>query len=159
MSGSGISWAICNSAPCYRQITTPEPHHSVFTGRMPFLPPNQQRQSTDCQLSTVRNHTLLFQITQYSQVALFLPHQLLNCLIQTVPSDERQQVVFSYWNKKSLSWAKLFSDIVPKVMDIQYTRCSHCTVHTAQCTHNTLRRIIAADMKSELWLCANRCGE
>jgi len=24
----------------------PVPHHSVFTGRMPFLPPNQQRQST-----------------------------------------------------------------------------------------------------------------
>ena len=29
------------------QITTPAPHHSVFTGRMPFLPPNQQRQSTE----------------------------------------------------------------------------------------------------------------
>jgi len=23
------------------------PHHSVFKGRMPFLPPNQQRQSTE----------------------------------------------------------------------------------------------------------------
>jgi len=23
------------------------PHHSVFTGRMPFLPPSQQRQSTE----------------------------------------------------------------------------------------------------------------
>ena len=46
VSGSGISWAICKSAPHSRQITTPAPHHSVFTGRMPFLPPNQQRQST-----------------------------------------------------------------------------------------------------------------
>ena len=46
MSGSGISWAICKSAPRSRQITTPATHHSVFTGRMPFLPPNQQRQST-----------------------------------------------------------------------------------------------------------------
>jgi len=34
VSGSGISWAICKSAPHSRQIT------------MPFLPPNQQRQST-----------------------------------------------------------------------------------------------------------------
>jgi len=25
----------------------PLPHHSVFTGRMPFLLPNQQRQSTE----------------------------------------------------------------------------------------------------------------
>jgi len=29
-----------------RQITMPAPHHSVFTGLIPFLPPNQQRQST-----------------------------------------------------------------------------------------------------------------
>jgi len=27
--------------------TTPAPHRSFFTGRMPFLPPNQQRQSTE----------------------------------------------------------------------------------------------------------------
>ena len=49
VSGSGISWTICKSAPCSTQITTPATHHSVFTGRMPFLPPNQQRQSTDLQ--------------------------------------------------------------------------------------------------------------
>ena len=30
MSGSGISWAICKSAPLSRQITTPTPHRSVF---------------------------------------------------------------------------------------------------------------------------------
>jgi len=29
-SGSGISWAICKSAPRSRQTTTPAPHHSVF---------------------------------------------------------------------------------------------------------------------------------
>jgi len=47
VSGSGIRWAICKSAPRSRQITTPAPRHSVFTGRMPFLLPNQQRQSTE----------------------------------------------------------------------------------------------------------------
>jgi len=36
VSGRGISWAICKSAPCSRQITTPPHHHSVFTGWMPF---------------------------------------------------------------------------------------------------------------------------
>ena len=30
VSGSGICWAICKSAPCSRQITTPALHHSVF---------------------------------------------------------------------------------------------------------------------------------
>ena len=47
VSGSGIRWAVCKSAPRSRQITTPAPHRSVFIGRMPFLPPNQQRQSTE----------------------------------------------------------------------------------------------------------------
>jgi len=48
VSGSGISWAISKSASRSIQITTPVPHHSTFfTGRMPFLPPNQQRQSTE----------------------------------------------------------------------------------------------------------------
>jgi len=46
VSGSGISWASRKFASCSRQITTPVPHHSVFTGRMPFLSPNQQHQST-----------------------------------------------------------------------------------------------------------------
>ena len=36
------------TAPRSRQITTPAPHYSsFFTGRMPFLPPNQQCQSTE----------------------------------------------------------------------------------------------------------------
>ena len=30
VSVSGISWAVCKSAPHSRQITTPAPHHSVF---------------------------------------------------------------------------------------------------------------------------------
>ena len=48
VSGSGISWAVCKSAHCSRQKTTPAPHYSCFfTGRMPFLPPNQQCQSTE----------------------------------------------------------------------------------------------------------------
>jgi len=57
VGGSGISWAICKSAPCSRQITTPAPHYSVFTGRMPFLLPNQQRQSTEGRVTrTIHRH-------------------------------------------------------------------------------------------------------
>ena len=54
VSGSGISWAVCKSAPHSRQITTPAPHRVVFTGRMPFLLPNQQCQSTEGTYSTCR---------------------------------------------------------------------------------------------------------
>jgi len=45
---SGISWTISKqSAPLSRQITMPTPHHSIFTGRMLFLMPRQQCQSTE----------------------------------------------------------------------------------------------------------------
>ena len=40
VSGSGISWAICKSAPCSRQTTTPAPNHSVFY-RLDALPAAQ----------------------------------------------------------------------------------------------------------------------
>jgi len=47
--GSGIRWAMCKAAPYSRQTTTPAPPPllCVFTGRMPFLSPNQQCQSTE----------------------------------------------------------------------------------------------------------------
>ena len=35
---------VCTSLQTHNHTST---HHSVFTGRMPFLPPNQQRQSTE----------------------------------------------------------------------------------------------------------------
>ena len=46
--------SICKSVPCSRQITTPVPRHLVFfTHRMPFLPPNPQRQSTEGNYSQI----------------------------------------------------------------------------------------------------------
>jgi len=46
--GSGISRTIRKqSAPRSGQITTPTPHHLIFTDQMLFLMPNQQCQSTD----------------------------------------------------------------------------------------------------------------
>jgi len=46
VSGSGISWAICKSAPRSKQTPCQHPTTQFFTGRIPFLLPNQQRQST-----------------------------------------------------------------------------------------------------------------
>jgi len=46
--GNGISWNKRKQfAPHPRQITTPTPHHSIFTGRMLFLTPKQQCQRTE----------------------------------------------------------------------------------------------------------------
>jgi len=46
---SGISWAICKqSAPCFRQITTPTPHHSILlAGRSSWRPNNSVRALKD----------------------------------------------------------------------------------------------------------------
>jgi len=46
VSGSGICWAICKSAPHPRQPRQ-HPTTQFFTDWMPFLPPNQQRRSTE----------------------------------------------------------------------------------------------------------------
>ena len=47
MSGSGISWAICKSAPRSRQITTPAPHRSVFyrPGALPAAQPTVSKKA------------------------------------------------------------------------------------------------------------------
>jgi len=47
MGYNDTSWAICKqSAPRFRQITTPTSHHSFFTGRMLFPTTNQQTLNT-----------------------------------------------------------------------------------------------------------------
>ena len=51
VSGSGISWAICKSAPSSRQITMPAPHHSVFY-RPDALPAAQPTSSKHWRPST-----------------------------------------------------------------------------------------------------------
>jgi len=53
LSGSGICWAICKSAPHPRQPRQ-HPITQFFTGWMPFLPPKQQRQSTEGNIVVLR---------------------------------------------------------------------------------------------------------
>jgi len=49
VGGSGISWAICKSAPHPRQITTPASHHSVFYRpyALPATQPTASKQNTN----------------------------------------------------------------------------------------------------------------
>ena len=61
VSGSGITWAICKYAPCSRQTNHTSTPPLFFTGRMPFLSPNQQRQSTEGNNSGSGTHCLLLQ--------------------------------------------------------------------------------------------------
>jgi len=56
VSGSGISWDICKSAPHSRQ-SHQHPTTQFFTGRMLFLLPNQRHQSTEGKNSVIATHT------------------------------------------------------------------------------------------------------
>jgi len=44
----------------------PVPHHSVFTGRMPFLLPNKQRQSTEGIMYNLRRNLAYVEIAQWT---------------------------------------------------------------------------------------------
>ena len=51
MSGSGISWAVCKSAPRFTQITTPAHQCSVFfSDQMPFLLPTNSIEALKARL-------------------------------------------------------------------------------------------------------------
>ena len=52
VSGSGISWAICKSAPRSRQITTPAPHHSVLPAACPSCRPTNSVKALKANQST-----------------------------------------------------------------------------------------------------------
>ena len=66
VSGSGISWAICKSAPRSRQITTPVPHHSVFyrpdalPAAQPTVSKHWRRQGTGCLLEILKDTAVTF---------------------------------------------------------------------------------------------------
>jgi len=54
---SCISWTICKqSASHSTQITTPTPHHSIFTGRILYLTPNQQCQCSEGRTNNTRQN-------------------------------------------------------------------------------------------------------
>jgi len=57
VSGSGISWAICNSAPRSRQITMPATHHSKFFYRPDALPAAQPTASKHWRHNSSMNMT------------------------------------------------------------------------------------------------------
>jgi len=71
---SSISWTICiQSAPHSRQITTPAAHHSIFTGQMLFLTPNQQCQSIERQALLYTQQALLYTQNKTTGMTRYTP--------------------------------------------------------------------------------------
>ena len=58
VSGSGISWAVCKSAPRSRQIIMPAPHHSFLqAGCRSCRPTNSVKALKDCFISEINQST------------------------------------------------------------------------------------------------------
>ena len=129
--GSVISWTICKqSAPRSRQITTPTPHHSMFTGRMLFLTPNQQHQSTEDHSSDCR------EITQRTYWKQLKPRWLneRGWYIRCARAAPKWNV--DPWNELRLTTAQSCSSLRPDAYEVPHhhdTVCTNqCRLHAAQ---------------------------
>ena len=131
VSGSGISWAICKSAPRSRHHASTPPL-SFFTGWTPFLPPNQQHQSTEG-----KSPLLLQTFKIRTPSALCITLQFKGSDINTSFADwvcdantfvgywtPRRQVISQYWSITLQIWQRhtTYSTIVSN-----YLRHLHCT--------------------------------
>jgi len=84
MSGSGIRWAICKSAPRSRQITMPAPKRSVFYRPDALLPPNQQCQSTEGKNSLINWQKYFYSVhiaqpTEWLTIHICVINVTVNC--------------------------------------------------------------------------------
>ena len=94
VSGSGISWAICKSAPCSRQITMPAPHHSVFyrTDALTAAQPTASKHwRQNLKLSVIMTNELLLSQTDTETV------------ITTNNNSYYMQKIYGYYNKPVLA--------------------------------------------------------
>jgi len=126
VSGSGISWAICKSTSRSREITTPAPHRSVFTGRMPFLPPNQKCQSTEgkqrCS-NNKRNNFLAIESSTYGITCRLVQQTLLAfasltshlititfyCTVNWIFQDNLDKLVPEWQNQSGSKWGEIIT--------------------------------------------------
>ena len=101
MSGSGISWDICKSAPCSRQITMPAPHHSVFY-RPDALPatqpiaPKHWRQLPNNNKITITSRWW----SSYLGSHMTLPAMGASSRYLSVASTRHQQLLINIWRPR-----------------------------------------------------------
>jgi len=93
VSGSGTRWAICKSASCSRQITTPAPHRSVFyrPDALPATQPTSKHWRHEFSYKQTENYTQ--SITANVQM---------NSL--TIKIFQNQQIIFQGPDLQNISW-------------------------------------------------------
>jgi len=109
LDGKGISWTICKqSAPRSIQTTTPTPHHSMYTGRMLFLPPNHQSQSTRTHAHTdIHTHTHTQTYTDRQTDRQTDTHSRSTALIRGYPSElipQKGKTNLDFTEARDIEW-------------------------------------------------------
>ena len=106
VSGSGISWVRCKSAPCSRQITTPASHHSVFyrPDALPVAQPTASKHWRQSMLHTMefnyQSVDILLQIFIYCWDTHWLSERKCTGLVYESPCHLFTEVIFqNKWKK------------------------------------------------------------
>ena len=117
-------YASLHLAPDRQPHQLPSPHHSVFTGQMPFLPPNQQRQSTEG-----------MQLTKFKQNHILLTTHPFNGLFCSTTWVSRYRK-----GKTSLDLDETRDDGVLRCSGISWTTCKQsapCSLETGNHTNTS----------------------
>jgi len=116
VSGSGISWTICKTAPHSRQITTPAPHHSVFY-RPDALPVAQPT------VSKHWRHTMILSLDEISRLPVRSTNAVSTCIVidgkkYQVPVEcfcwLQHQARFISWHIKTIDKLNHFQNFYEK---------------------------------------------
>jgi len=119
VSGSGISWTICKSAPRSRQITTPAPHHSVFY-RPDALPATQPTASKHWRHWAQHR----FIIGSVVRLTLVSCSDMISCYILYILTDEH------------------FSGTLPSMHTCIYVEFLMCNISTLSCWSGLSCRVL-----------------
>ena len=167
VGGSGISWAICKSAPHSRQITMPAPHHSVFTGRMPLLPPNQQRQSTEgTNVTILVNQWTYLHYTNYNNILtsivttlIYLPLQYLWFILYVPFWSDNVIFVWRLWHSSSIDVAGIARPQRPEQL-VSHTRVTRLVAwHSGRTSVSGRRTFPVLRSTCSWWVTTNTTNE
>ena len=119
VSGNGIRWAICKSAPCSRQITTPAPHHSIFY-RLDALPAAHPTVSKHARHLNTKLHSRLRWQREYLVEQKYLqgchqysPARHSPATLDCTPYASITILLQTSHRPCNASWISITSDIVP----------------------------------------------
>ena len=98
VSGSGISWAICKSAPSSRHVTMPAPYHSVFY-RLDALPAAQPTASKHwrpaCMPTTLQSYFGFGLVVTFVNFVWWMVCEFVGCnLWQLLQGGPKKRTVF-----------------------------------------------------------------